>query len=172
MSNNALTGGSIPIRLNGTLYNVSPLDDKDTSELDQYVRFIHMETATAAAEKADVRVAQMIVAAAVGQASALSFMSPQGAAIIKSVDGIARILWHGLKHNHPDLTHEQVRALMFNSHENRKEANRVFEELNVKPLESLVQSGKSLAAANKARQSRKKASTHKSAKSSGLRPRK
>jgi hypothetical protein len=127
-----------------------------------------MQTAMAAAKLADTKIAQMIISSATAQASSLSFMSPQGAAIISSVDGIARILWHGLKKAHPELTHEDVRALMFNSHENRKEANRVFEELNVKPLETLVQSGKALAAA----QSRKKRSTSSLRKGTTLRRKK
>lgn len=164
----ALTGGSVPIRLNGTVYQVAPLNDKDVSELDSYVRFIHMETAKEAARGADQGMQQMILSAAIGQASSLSFMSPQGAAIIKSIDGVARILWHGIKHNHPEVTHDFVRQQMFVSKENLAEANRVFEELNVKPLEALASRGKARAAAL----SRKKSSTTTSVKNSRSRRKK
>jgi hypothetical protein len=165
MSNLALTGGSTPIKLNSVVYNVSPLTDKDTSELDEYVRFVHMETAKKAAKDADPEIKQMIVSAAVGQASSLSFMSPQGAAIIKGIDGVSRILWHGIKHNHPEVTHEFIRAAMFANTENIAEANRVFDQLNVKPLQEVAAKGKALAAA-----SRKKSYTSNSRKSTASHP--
>jgi hypothetical protein len=168
MSNSALTAASKPIRLSGTVYNVSPLDDKDTSELDEYVRFIHMETAKAAAITcSDESIKHMIISSAVAQASSLSFMSPQGAAIIKSVDGVSRILWHGIKHNHPEVTHEFIRSQLFSNKSNIAEANKLFDELNVKPLQGVAARGKVLAAAL-----RKKTSTSNSRKGTTSRPKK
>jgi hypothetical protein len=146
MTHAHITGASVPIKLGDKLFDVSPLSDKDIAELDAYVRHVHIQTAIDAAKGQDDRIADKVINFAVMQASAITFMSPQGAAIIKSQDGVARILWHGLKHKHPDLTHEQVRALMYDPLTIR-EANRVFKELNVEPLAEVAAKGKALEAA-------------------------
>lgn len=167
MTHSSITGASAPIKLAGKLYNVAPLSDKDIAELDAYVRHVHIQTAIDAAKGQDAAIVDRLIAAAVQQASSITFMSPQGAAIIKSQDGVARILWHGLKHNHPELTHEQTRALMYDPMSLR-EANRVFKELNVEPLNEVAAKGKALAAAR----SRKKRSTRNSSNGSSLRRKK
>jgi hypothetical protein len=154
MTHAHITGASAPIKLGSTVYNASPLTDKDIAELDAYVRFVHIQTAIDASKGQPPDMVDRLVNAAVGQASSITFMSPQGAAIIRSQDGVARILWHGLKHNHPELTHEQVRALMYDK-TTIAEANRVFKELNVEPLAEVAAKGKALAAA----QLRRKKST-------------
>jgi hypothetical protein len=147
MTHAHITGASAPIKLGDKLYDVSPLTDKDIAELDAYVRHVHIQTAIEASRGQDDRLTDKLINFAVMQASAITFMSPQGAAIIKSQDGVARILWHGLKHKHPDLTHEQVRKLMYDP-SSIKEANRVFKELNVEPLAEVAAKGKALAAAH------------------------
>ncbi len=149
------------------MYNVSPLTDKDIAELDAYVRHVHIQTAIDASANQTSSMIDRLVNAAVYQASSITFMSPQGAAIIKSQDGVARILWHGLKHNHPDLTHERVRQMMYDK-TTIAEANRVFKELNVDPLAEVAARGKALAAA----QSRRKKSTSRLSKGTRSRPKK
>jgi hypothetical protein len=144
MTHAHITGASAPIKLGDKLYDVSPLTDKDIAELDAYCRHVHIQTAIDASKGQDSSIVDKLINAAVMQASAITFMSPQGAAIIKSQNGVARILWHGLKHKHPSLTHEQVRAMMYDP-SSIKEANRVFKELNVEPLAEVAAKGKALA---------------------------
>lgn len=159
MTHAHITGASAPIKLNDKVYNVAPLTDKDIAELDAYVRHVHIQTAIDASKGQEPAIVDRLINAAVMQASAITFMSPHGAAIIKCQDGVARILWHGLKHNHPELTHEQVRAMMYDP-SSIKEANRVFKELNVEPLAEVAAKGKALAAAH----SHRKKSTSSSSK--------
>jgi len=167
MSHSSVSGASIPIKLDGRVLDVSPLTDRDISELDAYVKHVHIQTAIDASLNQPDRIADKIISAAVQQASSITFMSAEGAAIIRSTDGVARILWHGLRHRHPDLTFEDVRKLIFNPRA-ISEANRVFNELNVKPLNEVAAKGKALGAAL----SRKKKSTVRSSKSTNSRRRK
>jgi hypothetical protein len=155
----AITGHSVPIKLGDKVYNVAPLTDKDIAELDAYVKHVHIQTAIDTAAQVPEQVGDKLIAAAVQQASSISFMSPAGAAIIRSTDGVARILWHGLKHNHPGITWEEVRGLIFNRRA-IDEANRVFNKLNVEPLNEVAAKGKALGAAL----SRKKRSILRSSK--------
>ncbi len=163
----SLTGAAIPVFLSGKEYLVSPLRDIDLVELDEYVRSVHIQTAVNATLNAPQDAKRIAIERAVDYASSITFMSPQGAAIVKSSDGVARILWQGVKQNHPDMTHAELRALMY-SPENVREANRVFAELNVKPLEGVLKAGKDL----RARRQVKKTSTARSSKSSTSRRRK
>ena len=128
-----ITGAGTPIKLGDVTYLVSPLSDKDLIELDEFVRFVHVN---AAVNSAPAAMKDRALEIAIKQASSLSFMSPDGAAIIKNHNGISRILWHGIRHNHPEVTHEQIRELVVN-HEVVAEANRVFKKLNVDPLQRL-----------------------------------
>lgn len=128
-----ITGAGTPIKLGDTTYLVSPLSDKDLIELDEFVRFVHVN---AAVDSAPASMKDRALQIAIQQASALSFMSAEGAAIIKNHNGVSRILWHGIRHNHPDVTHEQIRALII-KHDVVAEANRVFKKLNVDPLQRL-----------------------------------
>jgi hypothetical protein len=129
-----ITGAGTPIKLGDVTYLVSPLSDKDLIELDEFVRFVHVN---AAVDSAPASMKDRALEIAIQQASALSFMSPGGAAIIKNHNGISRILWHGIRHNHPEVTHEQIRELII-KHEVVAEANRVFKKLNVDPLQRLT----------------------------------
>ena len=95
-----ITGAAKPIRLSGKEYRVSPLMDIDLAELDEYVRSIHIKTAIDATKDAPSHIQKMAIERAVDVASSITFMSERGASIMKSTDGVARILWQGVKHNH------------------------------------------------------------------------
>lgn len=173
MSSAALTGAPDSMRLSGVEYLISPLGDQDISMLDEYVRAQFMATAVAAARAAgeDTKIGQMIITSAVAQAPQISFMTNAGAALIKSVDGVSRILWQGARHNHPGLSHEALRKAMFNNKEAIAEANAIFKRLNIDPLGTLVPAnGKKVPAA--AVRSRKKSYTPTSARSTKSRRKK
>lgn len=132
-----IVAASYPIDLGGVLYNVAPLDDVDLGELDNYVRHVHIETAAKSVEKLPPRQQDQILSIAVRQASSLCAMSPEGALILKNTAGVARMLWQGIKKNHPDVTYEFVRKHMISPAAIAK-ANQVFHMLNVKPLEEVA----------------------------------
>lgn len=157
----SLDAHGAPISLGGKLYTVAPLTDKDISELDEYIRHVHVTTAVKATQGLSQEIQDRALEIAISQASELSFMSPRGASIIRSLDGVARILWQGLKHNHPDLSYEEVRAT-FTDRSLVKEANRVFTKLNVEPLQEVAAKGKALQ--DRHAQLRKKTSTSRSSK--------
>ena len=137
MSYDAVTAAPVPINLGGTEYLVSPLTDKDLVSLDEYIRHIHIKTAVDSCKNMPQEIADKALSMAVKQASSMTFMSPEGAGLIKSVAGVARILWLGIKHNHPTVTHEDISAKMLDKR-NIAEANRVFKRLNVDPMQDLL----------------------------------
>lgn len=160
------TGAAYPIRLGGVDYLVSPLSDKDLVELDNYVRATHIRVAVESTKGFDPATQQQLRAYAIDQASSITFASEQGAKIMRSLEGIARMLWQGIKHNNPNITVEQVQGFLLDSSA-RSEANRIFRELNVKPLQEVAAAGKALAS-----QSQRRRSTNSSVKSSTKRPKK
>jgi hypothetical protein len=109
---------------------LSPLDDRDLSELDLWLqaRFINMAREAAKGLPQDQREAEVTQAQIT--ASSLTWMSGQGAKLMATVDGMARIVWQGAKHNHPDLSYEECRAKMFDP-TNVEAANDLFAKLNV-----------------------------------------
>ena len=175
MSNTAaLTNAPLSMKLSGKEYLISPLNDQDASMLDEYVRSVFMRTAVLAAQAAGERsvIAQKIIETAVAQAPLISFLSAQGAALIKSIDGVSRILWQGARHNHPGLTHEEVRKAMYGNKDSVQEANRIFKALNIDPLQSLIPPASAKKAPVATKASRKKSYMPTSAKSTSSRRRK
>lgn len=160
MSNTSLTAATYPIVLDAVTYQVSPLDDVAISALDNYVRSVHIESAVAGSANLQPALQSRVIDAAVRQASSLSALAPEGAAILKNPDGVAMILWLGIKRNHPDVAYETIRAKMF-APEAIRRANHVFNELNVKPLEEVAAKGKAQAVVA----SRRKKSTKRSPRS-------
>ena len=159
------TAAAYPIRLGGVDYLVSPLSDKDLAELDNYVRATHIRVAVESTKSFDAATQAQLRGYAIEQASSITFASEQGAKIMRSLEGIARMLWQGIKHNNPNITVEQVQSYLLDS-DARSEANRIFRELNVKPLQEVAAAGKALA------ESQRRKSTKHSARTIKRRPKK
>jgi hypothetical protein len=125
-----IDGGKTKTRL--LRLQMKPLSDKDISEMDLWVRVRYIRTAREAAEgltpdryEQELRIAQMT-------AIQLSAFSGMGGKMIATVDGMARVIWQGIKDNHPEITEHRIRALMF-SQRNLKEANAAFKMVNFSP---------------------------------------
>lgn len=95
--------------LGGVEYRMSPLTDRDISELDEWIQTEHIRLARASlgpectqAERDET------LGIAMRQARTLSWMSPEGAAIMGTVDGVARVIFQGLRENHPELVEKKV----------------------------------------------------------------
>jgi hypothetical protein len=137
----SITNAPVPIKLGDKEYLVSGLNDQSLVALDEYVKFLHMTSVSEAVATLPVHQQQAAITAAANICSSLSFMSAEGARIMRSVNGVSRILWQGIVQNDPKVTHEEIRALMF-KRENIIKANKVFEELNIKPLQEVQRAGK------------------------------
>lgn len=119
-----------PIKLGDKEYQVSPIDDSGREALDEWVRAKYVERISplinAMKSEADKILA---IDRAFAQASKMTWLSGEGAQMMGTVEGVARLLYEGIRKNHPEVTIEDFRAELFNS-ENIMKANAVFRELN------------------------------------------
>ena len=119
-----------PITLGDKTYQVSPLDDDSLIALDEYVRakFVARTAPLIEALKSE-KDKQLAFAVAFRQSFALTWLSGEGAKTIGTVDGMAHLLYEGVRKNHPEVTVEELRRALFDPVNVRK-ANAVFTELN------------------------------------------
>jgi hypothetical protein len=150
--------------------------DEDFSTLDEWVRGQHVRTAraslgpTSTPEERDE-----ILGLAMHQAASMTWMHGLGAHMIASMDGIAMLVWVATRRDHPDLSYERIRTLIFNP-ENIKENIRRWND----KMEELKRQGKSSSATERGlsgpdkradRRRRAKTSTAASRESTGGRSR-
>lgn len=147
-----------PILIGNRTYECSALDDNARESLDNWVRERYYEIAASMFEKitkADIR--EQAMAVAMKEALTLTWMSGEGARLIASVDGMARIFWESIRKNHPDVTYESLREQMMNP-DNIRKMNRVFKQLNTDKVKANAGDPKKSLATRKKRLTRKKKS--------------
>jgi len=108
-----VTGASHPVKFGDRAYDMSPLTDKDIDEVDNWLRSTYLQTARLGLEGLNEEERQELLGVALKTARGLSFMSKDGAKIAGSLDGVTRVVWQGLKVNHPSLTYDAFKAEIF-----------------------------------------------------------
>jgi hypothetical protein len=163
-----ITGASHPIELAGVEYHLSPLTDRDIEELTNWLRasFVRMASESLTPEMTQAQ-RDEVLGAAMREARKIDWVSGEGARTMGTLDGISRVLWHGLRKRHPDLTYEAVRALITDAKTVAK-ASAVFKALNVP--DGVVSGGSSQPGSPKDRRSREKKGTPSSRQSSSTLP--
>jgi len=126
-----VSGASRPIFLGGKEYQLSPLSDKDTVELDNWLKaeFIRVARSSLSADSSREERDETL-RVAMQESQGMSWLSGAGARTMRTIDGVARVLWQGLKRLHPELTHDDVRRLLVDA-ETVRYVNEEFRELNV-----------------------------------------
>jgi hypothetical protein len=122
-----------PIILGGTTYDVSPLTDEAHDSLNEWVRSTlavkHASLITALTGD-DKRVA---VEASLKMLSSVTFMSPEGIKLMGTQEGVARMLWEGIRRNHSDVSFEKIKKELV-SPEQIRAATAKFEEQNLQKV--------------------------------------
>lgn len=125
-----LTAAATPIRLGDVEYRMSPLTDRDISELDEWVRHRYIQLAVDSLPKdTPPEEVTQVRLQATQAALNLTWMSGQGAKILATVDGMTRLLWQSLRREHPDVEYEDLRGQLFSS-ERLKMVRHSFVQLN------------------------------------------
>jgi len=127
-----INAASSPLRFaDGTEYQMSPLTDRDISELDEWVRvrFINLAMRSLPAETSEAERAAARMQAT-HEALTLTWMSGRGAQHMASVDGMTRLVWQSVKRNHPGVTEDELRRHLF-SQENIAAVQLQFRRLNM-----------------------------------------
>lgn len=135
MSNQKLTAASMPLKIGSKTFQASPLSDKDLTELDNWVRADFIRTARKSLTP-DMSTAEReeTLSVAMRIAQTLCAFRGSGARQLASVDGMIRLVWQSVKHNHPNVTEDELRALLLTPEaaaEAIAETNSVFAMLNM-----------------------------------------
>ena len=108
-----VTAAAWPVYLGGQEYFLSPLSDEDNEELNNWLRASFIQMARESLPDGATREErEETLGIALREARALSWFSHDGSRVVKTIDGVARVLWQSLKKRHPDLTHARVRKLI------------------------------------------------------------
>lgn len=108
-----VTAAPMPLMLAGTEYLMCPLSDKDIAELDNWLRSGMIKAASdSLTDDMSQAARDEVLRVAITEARSTSFLTGTGARVMATPDGIARVLWQGLKRRHPELTHEKVREML------------------------------------------------------------
>lgn len=118
------------IRLGGAVYQMRPLDSSDVAELDQWLqaRVISMarESLPPNASESDRRIT---MEAAIAFAMTVTWMSGHGLRMLATLDGMAQIVWHGIRHHHPEIVPAEIRTKLLDP-KTLDEARQAFETAN------------------------------------------
>lgn len=113
------------------IYEMTPMSDKDMVEVDEWLRANYIRTARSSLPSDATQLERdETLTIAMREAQSISFMSGQGAQMIGTVSGLARLIWQTVKHRHPDVSYESLRSKLFNP-ANVREGNRVWKQLNL-----------------------------------------
>lgn len=112
---NDITAACNEVILGDKSYRISPLTDKDISELDNWLRIQTIRLARESVLDADAATQDHVMKLALEFASTITWMSPQGSALMGTIDGVGRLIWQSIKKEHPEMTPEAVRELILDS---------------------------------------------------------
>lgn len=137
-----VTAAPFPVTFAGTTYLMSPLTDKDSDEINNWLRasYIAMarESLTPGMSKSE---REEILGIAMDRARRLSFIEGEGSKLVSTLEGFIRVVYQGLKKNHPDLVWEKFKADVFDLKNKNADdlsrdvdaATKIFEEINIGP---------------------------------------
>jgi|SRR6185437_6117870 len=133
----SISAASAPLTLKGVDYNISPLSDRDWDELNNWLRSRLIKIArNSLTPDMDQESRDEVVGAAVREASKIDLMTGRGLRELSGPEGQCRMLYQSLKREHPRMTAEQCKKLLFRDDgkpdgESIKEFARIFSDLNM-----------------------------------------
>lgn len=105
-----MTAASFPLTVDGQEYQMTPLTDRDFDELTNWLRSRVIDTARKSlTDDMDPEERREVIAAAVETASGINFGEPRSQQHVKTVDGVARVIYQGCLKRHPNLNFETFR---------------------------------------------------------------
>lgn len=135
-----VTAAAHPVVIGGVTYMFAPLTDRDSDEIDNWLRGEYIRGARASLdENTPAQEREEILRIAIRDASRLSYMTGEGARMIASFRGIFRVIWQGLRREQPNLSFDEFRDRMSKLKEKDEQSLSddvdatlaVFKELNV-----------------------------------------
>lgn len=144
-----ITAAPAPVHVGDKEFMMSPLTDRDIEEVNNWLRgtFLRIvkESFDATWTPGDRDEA---LGAAIARARKMTFMSGEGMELMRSSEAVARLLWQGVKKNHPNVTWELLQTELLDpetellSGERVQVAMKEWYELNVGKLLKKAENGK------------------------------
>ncbi len=103
-----LTASPEEFQLDGQTYKMRPLTLTDLGDFESWARRSIVTMAMGAGRELQGRDRRDLVNAAVRAASVITYDSPEAQGMMQGIHGAGQLLYLSLRHNHPDITHEQV----------------------------------------------------------------
>lgn len=127
----SVTAAPHPIVLGGQTYLMSPLTDGDFELLNNWLRSSVIQMARdSLSPDLTAEEREETLAVAMREARKMSYMSEAGRTTLASIEGTAQLIWLGLRKNHPNLSAEEVRELVFGG-DDTLAILKIWEEINL-----------------------------------------
>ena len=107
-----MTSAPIEIELGGVKYKLSPLNHRALGELERWMQERLVDVAKRAAADMSPADRQAVLSDAVNRAATIDLTSPEAGRLMATMEGACRMLWLGMRPNHPDVTLERVHDLL------------------------------------------------------------
>lgn len=102
----------LEVVIRGKAFRISPLSDADRAELLLWIRARFLDLAKQAAKDEPAEVKKEVLSQAIDKAFGLNFCSPQVEELLtKDVEAISYLFWLSLRHEHPQMTRQDVLQL-------------------------------------------------------------
>lgn len=119
-----------PLKIGDKTYELSPLNDIGREALDEWVRSRYIKRAKLLIEELDNESdKRLALKVAFEEAASLTWLTGKGAKMIATIEGMIRMIFEGIRINHPDLTIEEFTQHTFDQ-AILEEANAAFDALN------------------------------------------
>lgn len=105
-----VTAAPAEIVLGDKTFRMSPLTDADMSEIDNWLRVRALRLARESVAGATAAERREVMQLALEFVPNISFTQHSGAEMMGTLDGVARLLWQGIQHNHPDVTLAEIQS--------------------------------------------------------------
>lgn len=126
-----VTAAAMPVVLEGVEYWMTPLDDRDIEELNNWLRSTVISMARQSLTPSMTRAErEEILDSAMRTARRMSWMSEDARSVMSTIDGVTRVMWQGMRKRHPNLRHEDLRAALLRDENNILALNKIFKEIN------------------------------------------
>jgi hypothetical protein len=118
-----------PVKLNGKMYQFTPLSIEDFEELDKYVRWRYLSIVRESLDDSwPTQLRDSIIAASVSHIVGMTWLTGHGARLIASLDGMTKVAHLSLSKKDPSLTFEGLKDILRSNPENIREISRALKE--------------------------------------------
>lgn len=100
------------ITLCGKKYRVTPIRDRDYADFEAFLQDHAIEVAKRSLDGLSSKDRQVLLQHAYNKAARITIASSEATIALTSLEGITKLLWLSLRHEHPDLEEEDLLKML------------------------------------------------------------